>query len=246
MPNVPYEFKSIELKDFALRLDGLLLPVTPDPSLPILFIEAQMQPDSTFYYRIHNQLATYLKQYQPKNDWCTLVIYPDDTTERAIPYLDRFLTFGNIHRIYLNQIPAGVSFSMDLLHLVMASPENVPSQGRNLVSQLQHFEPTFSQRCLKLITELINRKFPNTSEQEILRMLQLAPFLVPLEQTRAYQEAVEESLQQGLQQGRREVIERLFQSGLSIEDITNLTGLSQQELQSFQAANSESPDQPTH
>jgi predicted transposase YdaD len=71
-PTVPYTFEAVELKEFKFRLDGLLIPDTPDPHLPILFTEPQMQPDPHFYYRICNQLMTYLKQYRPLNPWYRL------------------------------------------------------------------------------------------------------------------------------------------------------------------------------
>jgi predicted transposase/invertase (TIGR01784 family) len=230
-PSVPYEFKSIELKEFKFCLDGLLLPVTPDPTLPILFIEAQMQPDPNLYYRIGNQLMTYLKQYKPQNAWATLIIYPDETTEQSIPHLDLFLAFGNIHRVYLNQIATGASFGLDLLCLVIAPPQEVQVQGRSLVKQLKHFEPSLSQRCLELVTELVNRKFPQTSEKELLRMLGL----VELEQTKAYQEGHQEGHQEGLQEGEKkgkaQVAVRLLQMGMSIDQVADLTDLSQEELQ---------------
>ena len=49
LPPIPYQFQSVELKEFGFRLDGLLLPIEPDANLPFVLIEAQMQPDARFY-----------------------------------------------------------------------------------------------------------------------------------------------------------------------------------------------------
>jgi predicted transposase YdaD len=166
---------------------------------------------------------TYPKQYHPPNPWCTLIIYPDPATECPIPHLDQFLAFANIHRIYLNQISPGTSFGIDLLRLVVAPPEQVIPQGRDLVKQLRAFEPILGQQCLELVTELINRKFPNTEEQEICRMLGL----VELEQTRAYQ--------QGLETGESKIVAKLLKSGMSIEEVAPFTDLSEQDLRKIQA-----------
>jgi predicted transposase/invertase (TIGR01784 family) len=193
-----------------------------------------MQPDPDLYYRIHNELATYLKQYQPPNPWTTLVIYPNEATECKIPHLERFLAFANLHRIYLNQIPPGLSFGMDLLRLVVAPPEEVPQTGRDLVEQLKEFEPSFSQKCLELVTELVSRKFPDITEEEIERMLGLAQ----LEQTRPYQQGFEIGVQTGEASGEKKartaVAISLLRAGMSIDQVATHTGLSVEAVEKIQ------------
>lgn len=41
-----YEFRSIELKQTAFRIDGVLLPVSQTASRPVYFVEVQFQKDS--------------------------------------------------------------------------------------------------------------------------------------------------------------------------------------------------------
>jgi predicted transposase/invertase (TIGR01784 family) len=234
IPTAPYKFEAVELKEFKFRLDGLLIPTVPEPDLPILFIEAQMQPDPNLYYRIGNQLMTYLKQYHPPQPWATLIIYPDPTIECPIPHLERFLAFANIHRVYLNQIPPDSSFGIELLRLVVAPPEEVIPRGQDLVNQLRSFEPILSQQCLELVTELINRKFPDAEEEEIGRMLGL----VELEQTKAYQQGLArgegKGKQEGKQEGKREVAAKLLGAGMPIAQVATFTDLSESELRQMQ------------
>lgn len=203
IPEVTYEFKSIEVKEFGFRTDGLIIP--GDSESPLILVEAQMQPDPDLYYRISLELLVYLRQYRPANPWQVLVIYPDQVTEREIPQGDKMLAFANIHRVYLNELSDTRSFGMKLLRLVIAEPEIIPEAGRNLVAELQGFEPLLRQRCLELITEIINRKFSEMREEEIRRMLELAE----LEQTRAYEQGREQGREQGQEEGRH-------QEGLSL------------------------------
>ena len=46
-----YTFRSVEIKQTAFRLDGILVPNTESPTTPIHFGEVQMQKDEAFYRR---------------------------------------------------------------------------------------------------------------------------------------------------------------------------------------------------
>lgn len=165
MPEVAYEFKSVEVKEFGFRIDGLFIPA--DEESPLILGEAQMQPDKGLYYRILLELLIYLQQNEPPNPWLILVLYPEQSVEREIPQLEKILSFGNIHRVYLDTIPTDVPFSMKLLKLVAIAPEQVPEQGRVLIQELRRFEPQLSQKCLRLVTEIVNRRFPDLQEEAI-------------------------------------------------------------------------------
>lgn len=207
-------FQSFELKDFSFRLDGLLVPVQADPNAPVVLVEAQMQPDESLYYRIQAELGVYLRQYRPANPWLGVVIYPDVETERAIPHLEKLLAFGNLYRVYLDQLPAGGSFGIELLRLIIQPPERVEVQGKELVERLRQVEAEVSQRCLDWVTEVMSRKFPDKGEREIRKMLGLAE----LEQTKAYQEG----RQEGQQQEASALIQRLIQQHYQLPFLSGL------------------------
>ena len=61
-PPCQYEFRAQEVKAFGFRTDGLMFPQSDNPNHPIILVEAQMQPDPELYYRILNELTTYLRQ----------------------------------------------------------------------------------------------------------------------------------------------------------------------------------------
>lgn len=196
IPDVAYEFKSVEVKEFGFRIDGLLIP--DDEASPLVLVEVQMQPDEDLYYRMGLELWIYLQQNRPPNPWLMLAIYPDRSTERTVPQLNEILSFGKIYRVYLEDIPTDVPFSLRLLRLVVVPPEVVPEQGRALIEELRRFEPQLSQQCLKLVTEIVNRRFPDLQEEALRQMLGLAD----LEDTRAYKEGEEKGEQIGEQKGR--------------------------------------------
>ena len=55
VPDVPinceFDYSAPVVKETELRLDGVLTPISDDPNLPLVFLEAQMQSDGEFYDR---------------------------------------------------------------------------------------------------------------------------------------------------------------------------------------------------
>ena len=52
-----FEYSAPVVKEKEVRLDGLLTPISDNPDLPLVFLEAQMQKDNEFYSRF---FAVYL------------------------------------------------------------------------------------------------------------------------------------------------------------------------------------------
>lgn len=233
VPATPYQFKSVELKEFGFRLDGLLLPLESDANLPFILIEAQMQPDVRFYYRLQNELATYLSQYQPVNPWRILVLYPDRNTERGIPNLKPYLTYWRVQRIFLNELPAQQSVAMEMLRLLVAPAAEAVEIGQAILEQER-------ERWLEWVVEALVRKFPGQGSRIIMEMLGL----VELKQTRFYQEVYQEGETQGRQAGEIKgrqagevaLVLRLLQKkvgSLSPEQTKRIQSLSLEQLESL-------------
>ncbi|MGK7900596.1 MAG: DUF2887 domain-containing protein, partial [Hormoscilla sp.] len=70
-----YEFKAIELKETALRLDGVMLRVAKDLKEPIYFIEVQSYKNDDIYLNLLMKVAIYLKQNDSAQNWFGVVIY---------------------------------------------------------------------------------------------------------------------------------------------------------------------------
>lgn len=62
-----YQFRAEEIKQTALRLDGLLTPADASDD-PILFIEVQFQPDDTLYRRLFAEITLYLHRVAKLRD----------------------------------------------------------------------------------------------------------------------------------------------------------------------------------
>ncbi|MEP0929908.1 MULTISPECIES: Rpn family recombination-promoting nuclease/putative transposase [Cyanophyceae] len=98
-----FEYVAPVVKESEFRLDGLLLPLSDDLAVPVIFIEAQMQPDSRFYGRYFAE-TYYLYQYQVDRPWRGLLILQSrqQGLGSEAPYAD--LLEGNVQRIYLQDL----------------------------------------------------------------------------------------------------------------------------------------------
>ncbi len=184
-----YQFKSVELKETAFRIDGVFVPNTDDITY---FVEAQFQADEQFYARFFAEIFLYLKQY-PTEKWQAAVIYPSRSIEqKAIePYAD-LLELQRIKRIYLDELPESEAIAVELFKLLIASERKAEEHGRKLAQKASVTE-------LDLIEQILTYKFRTLTREEIQKMLQIQEEL--LKDTAFYKEAFEEGKQEGEAQG---------------------------------------------
>ena len=225
-----YQFSSVEVKQLAFRIDGVFLPVSNAPSLPIYFVEVQFQPDKKFYSRFFTEIFLYLDKTELTNNWRGAVVYPTrsvDTgqTERYI----ELLTSQRVRRIYLDELGSTPepSIGIETLKLVIEPDESAGTKARELIDQAREkiADEVAKRELLQLIETIIVYKFPQKSREEIEQMLGLSE----LKQTRVYQEALEEGKLEGKLEGRLEgkleSVPRLLALGLSVEQIAEALGL---------------------
>ncbi|MDB9475471.1 DUF2887 domain-containing protein, partial [Dolichospermum circinale] len=74
LPDCQFDYSAPVIKEQEFRHDGILTPVENDPHLPLVFLEAQMQPDTDFYGRYFAEIYLYLKQYKIIRPWRGLLI----------------------------------------------------------------------------------------------------------------------------------------------------------------------------
>ena len=139
IPGLPadcaFEYVAPVVKESEFRLDGLLVPTVENPNAPVIFIEAQMQPDSRFYGRFFAEIYLYLYQYQVDRPWRGLLIFQSQQHNHGseAPYSD--LLGGKVQRIYLNdlldetQLPPGLA----LLQLIVLPNEATPQAAKTLL-----------------------------------------------------------------------------------------------------------------
>jgi predicted transposase/invertase (TIGR01784 family) len=208
-----YEFRSVEIKQTAFRIDGVLLPTPTRTNRPVYFSEVQFQKDPQLYHRFFAEIFLYLAQHPTTHDWQGILIYPSRNLEPDQSRLHQVLLDSpKVKRVYLDEIGAltDIPLSIALVKLVIEPEETAPEQARQLIqrSRQEMVIGISSQAIIELIETIIVYKFTSLSRKEVEAMLGLGD----LKQSRVYQEALEEGRQEGQQEGQREIVEALLKA----------------------------------
>jgi predicted transposase YdaD len=127
-----YSAPVVKKKEF--RLDGVFMPVSEDPLVPIIFAEAQMQTDEQFYGRYFAQLFVHLYQYRVSRDWRGLMILQsrEQRLGNDLPY--RELLAQRVTRLYLSDLRTeeALSPNLTLLHLLVADKNKTLELSKGL------------------------------------------------------------------------------------------------------------------
>ena len=208
---VEYEFRSIELKQTAFRLDGVLLPRTFSSQKTIYFIEIQFQQDPYFYHRFFAEIFLFLRQNSQTIYCQAVVIFANRNIEpRITPIQQTLLDSEQVQRIYLEDLEDldSDSLSIGLVQLIAVDSKQAITQAKNLLAQAQQetSSPLTTTTIIELIETIIVYKFPKLNREEIAQMLGLSE----LKQTRVYQDAYQEGRQEGRQEGECHLVLRLL------------------------------------
>ena len=206
-PDCQFDYSAPVIKEQEFRHDGILTPVGNDPNLPIVFLEAQMQPDTNFYGRYFAEIYLYLKQYKIIRPWRGLLILKSRRHDLGseIPY--QFQLDNQVQRLYLQDLlhQNRLSPNLALLQLIILPKTKTVQAAQNLLESSKS-QPEFRQK-LDLVEAILVNKFPNLSLEEILKMLDLKT--ADITQTRFYRDV----FQLGIQEGRQEGIQKGEQEG---------------------------------
>jgi predicted transposase/invertase (TIGR01784 family) len=196
-----YEFKSVEVKQVAFRIDGVFLPTPDFPDQTIWFVEVQFQQDPQFYQRFFSEIYLYLGLHPETVDWQAVVIFPHHRTEPVNPHLYRAnLNSDQVHKIYLEDLDElSDSLGLGLMKLIVADSADAVTQAQVLLEKTRPQGQTNLKiaAIIELIETIVVYKFPQLSREEIERMLGLSE----LRATKVYQEALQEGRQEGEQTG---------------------------------------------
>jgi predicted transposase/invertase (TIGR01784 family) len=155
-----YEFKSVEIKQVAFRIDGVFLPTPESPDQTVWFVEVQFQQDPQFYQRFFSEIYLYLGLHPQTVDWRTAVIYPHRRIEPTNPHVYRAnLDSNQVHRIYLEDLdkPSN-SLGVGLMQLIVADSTATVTQAQGLLSRARSRDQTSSKNAA--IIELNQRTPP--------------------------------------------------------------------------------------
>ena len=202
IPEIPlgseFTYSAPAIKEKGFAIDGLLTPIGDDPSLPIVFLEAQMQRDSQFYGRYFAEIFLYLYQYEIKKPWYGLLILPNRSQEIGsdIPY--DLLLNNQVKQVYLEDLLVleDLSPNLTILKLLVVDEAKALVLAQSILKTADTEEE--HRRRLDLVEAILVNKFPQLSTEEILRMLNLKT--ADIKETRFYQEV----RLVGLEEGRQE------------------------------------------
>ena len=205
-----FEYSAPVVKEKEIRLDGLLTPISGNPDLPLVFLEAQMQKDSEFYSRFFCGLFVYLHQYKVTRFWRGLLILRDRSQDLGSERPYQGLLNSQVQKLYLDDLltQENLSPNLAILRLIVTPETEAISQAQSILGKAKTVEEF--RRNLDLVEAILVNKFPKLSIEEIQIMLDLRE--ADVTQTRFYQEVLQigrrEGEQQGMQQGETNMVIR--------------------------------------
>ena len=216
-----FEYSAPVVKEKEIRLDGVLTPISDDPDLPIIFLEAQMQRDPEFYSRYFSGLFLYLHQYKVTRLWRGLLILRDRNQDLGSVRTYQTLLNEQVQRLYLDDLLTQPDLrpNLAILKLIVAPETEAISLAQNILCSLETVEE-FQQK-LDLVEAILVNKFPKLSIEEIQKMLDLRE--ADITKTRFYQEVLLIGRHEGEQIGRREGEQFGLQIGEAKMGIRQLT-----------------------
>jgi predicted transposase/invertase (TIGR01784 family) len=217
-----YQFKSVEIKETAFRIDAVFQPIKNDDFT--YFVEAQFHEDEHFYARFFSEIFLYLRQFEVF-DWQGIAIYPSREVEvmkisKVRPYL-KLLDIDIVKRIYLDELLIEKSNPALLFKLLIEPEQSAPELARNIVEDSRVEEN--SSLYLNIVQQILFYKFKEKSYKEIMKMLGIEEEI--LRETRAFQEILTEGKLEGKIEGKIETVPLLRRLGLSDEQIAKELGV---------------------
>jgi predicted transposase/invertase (TIGR01784 family) len=208
-----YDFRSVEIKQTAQRIDGLLIPKGDRLGSPVYFSEIQFQKDVQIYHRFFAEIFTYLKQCPDTPGWHGILIFPRRSLLPPQKYWHLYRSQfqgGQVSCIYLEDLTdrPDRTLGVEIIQLIIQSKSRAKGFAKQLIQRVQQEEPQDlpRTRLLDLIETILVYKFGNLTTQELEAMFGLSE----LKKTRVYQE--------GRDEGREETIVALLQRRFSTID----------------------------
>jgi predicted transposase/invertase (TIGR01784 family) len=231
-----YEFKSIEVKELAFRIDGVF--ISAQSNHPIYFVEVQFQKDASFYWRFFCEIFIYLRQYQPIQDWQAVIVFAKRIIEPDFPHQYRGL-LPQLHRVYLDEltINPNQAIGVNIAELVIANEDVAIEAAKFLIAQTrQQIEDSgFQQIVLDLVKAVLVYKLGKDKEQELKIMFtkedMKKAWLVQEFMEEAKLEGKAEGKAEGVQEAVRWVAVNMLKMGISLEQVAAATGLTVEQVQ---------------
>jgi predicted transposase/invertase (TIGR01784 family) len=242
-----YTFSSVEVKETAFRLDGVLIPKAEQGI--IYFLELQFQHDAQFYARLFTEIFLYLRRNPSERDWHAVVVFAEADDDGGIPKQYTELS-GRVHRVYLDRLTPEqtAQHPVDILELLILPSDTalVGAKARAAAARAaQVRNPNEEEETLKLLIQILTQKFSSLTYEEARMLVDLNILnsrLPAFEETPFYQEILRRGLEKGEREGIKEGIkegkkesallsaERMLREGLADDLIFRITEISTEEL----------------
>ncbi|HYV38628.1 MAG TPA: Rpn family recombination-promoting nuclease/putative transposase [Gemmataceae bacterium] len=223
-----YQYQALEFKETSHRVDGVFLP--KDPSLPLYFLEVQFYPLPSVFADLLAKVYTYLKQHQPGQAFCGVVLFASRALEPAelVPY-QPLMDAGMIRRFYLDEMPelADAPIGLSILYLIRQSEDDAAASARQLIvrAKSEIGDAALRTDLVELIETVVIYKLSQLSREEIQAMLQIQD----IRESRFYKEVKEEGVQEGLEKGIEKgiamTIAKMAKKNMSAAEIASLLEL---------------------
>jgi predicted transposase YdaD len=225
-----FDYSAPVVKEKEVRLDGLLTPLSDDLTVPLVFLEAQMQRDVKFYGRFFAGLFAYLNQYEVVRPWRGLLILRSrrQSLGSVVPY--QLLFNAWVERLYLEDLLPlrNLTPNLAILRLLVIPDREAGSAAQSILADTDS-DAEFRRR-LDLVEAILVNKFPLLTIEEVRQMLNLREASV--RETRFFQDV----LQEGRQEGEVDLTLRLLVrrcGEISIEQTTQIRSLPIDQLENL-------------
>jgi predicted transposase/invertase (TIGR01784 family) len=195
-----YEYQALEFKETSHRADGVFLP--KEPGLPLYFLEVQFYRSNAVYADLLVKAYTYLKQNEPSQPFCGVVLFADRSLEPEglAPY-QPLLDAGLVRRFYLDELPelGNAPLGLSILFLIGLIESEAPTAANNLIARVRTEvdDAVLQADLVRLIETVIFYKFPHKTREELQAMLKIED----IRESHIWQEARAEGRKEGVEQG---------------------------------------------
>lgn len=218
-----YKFIAQEVKQQSFRLDGIFSTIEGFENEPLYFLEFQTYKDDEFYERLFGEIFLYFRQYRPPNqEWYAIVIYDRRSNETLFHPRYQLLMDNYVHRIYLNELSDDINnpLFIEIAKLFVETPKKAINKAQQLVdkTKLEITSEPIQEKVLAFIQGIVFYKFPNLTISEIETMLDLSEF----QKSTLYQSVLKKT--------KLDVVPKLLEQGLSIQQIAEALELDIEEV----------------
>jgi predicted transposase YdaD len=135
---------------------------------PIVFVEAQgySSRQNKFYPSFFTKIFTYLRDYEPPNDWRAVILFTKRKYDRGVPiHYQDFVITQRLQRVYLDEMPPETrdqSLEASLVELFGLDKQSAFDRATEILHQTQRqtSDAEEQQRVLEWIVTVFVHKFP--------------------------------------------------------------------------------------